>query len=100
MIFTYFVDNAKELKRCWQLFPVPVNLKPEKPVLCTAASIELCKSLPFVAKRELHFQLVLWGLFWNTNMKNKHFHHSMKALKSGLSTQFLIETGPKKVHTI
>ena len=47
-------------------FPVPVNPEQENPILCTAVSIELCKSLPFVAKREIHFQLVLWRLFWNT----------------------------------
>ena len=41
--------------------------------MCTAASIDLCKSLPFVAKRELHFQLVLWRLFCNTNMNNNIF---------------------------
>ena len=33
----------------------------------------------------------------DNNMNNKDFHHSIKALKSGLNTQFLIETGPKKV---
>ena len=62
--------------------------------MCTPASIELCKSLPFVAKREIHFQLVFWRLFWSANINNKHFHHSIGALISGVSTQFLIETGP------
>ena len=59
-----------------------------------ASDSTVCESLPFVAKREIHFQLVLWCLFWSAKINNKHFHHSIGALISSVSTQFLIETGP------